>query len=118
MAHAVPAPWEVVHEADAPILVMDLLLHARLVSTKSEARRVITQGGAYVNGEKVTSLDRALTRDDLQDGRLVALRRGKRHAALIEVLDSPDDLDAATPADLVLLRIPDETGDGGGPHQG
>ena len=56
---------------------------------------MITQGGAYVNGEKVTSLDRALTRADLQDGRLVALRRGKRHAALIEVLESPDGLPAA-----------------------
>lgn len=116
MALTVPAPWEVVTETDAPILIADLLQHARLVSTKSEARRVIAQGGAYVNGERVTDVGRALTKADLRDGRLVALRRGKRHAALIEVVESPDGLASAS-ADLVLLRISEEPGDSGGPDQ-
>lgn len=100
----VPEPWEVVQEAQAPFLVADLMLHAGLVPSKAEARRVIAQGGAYVNGERVADAGRVLTGADVRDGRFVALRRGKRHAALIEVLPSPEALEEAA-ADLVLVPV-------------
>jgi tyrosyl-tRNA synthetase len=41
------------------------------------ARRLITQGGAYVNGERVRSLDYMLTESDASDGQIL-LRSGKK----------------------------------------
>ncbi len=58
--------------------------HLGLAASKGEARRAVTQGGAYVNGERA-DLDTRITDDDLLHGRYVLLRKGKRSYALVEV---------------------------------
>lgn len=61
--------------------VMDigtLLVKAGLVSSKSEARRAVEQGGVSVDNEKVTDCKTVFTPADLQDGGKV-LRRGKKN---------------------------------------
>ncbi|HEY7486582.1 MAG TPA: tyrosine--tRNA ligase [Streptosporangiaceae bacterium] len=65
--------------------VADLLAQTGLVKSKSEARRAIAQGGAYVNNAKVTAEDAVPTPDDLLHGRFLVLRRGKRNIAGVEV---------------------------------
>ncbi len=45
------------HGITGPVEVVELLLAAGLVASKSEARRLIEGGGVRVNGEKVTSAD-------------------------------------------------------------
>ncbi len=40
------------------LLLVDALVESKLASSKSEARRTIEQGGAYVNNRPVTELDR------------------------------------------------------------
>jgi tyrosyl-tRNA synthetase len=59
--------------------LVDLLAETGLVASKSEARRTIAQGGAYLNNAKVT--DEAAVPDpaDLLHGRFLVLRRGKRN---------------------------------------
>jgi len=57
--------------------VADLMAAAGIVTSKSEARRAVKQGGAYLNNEKVTDLDRAPAEGDLLHGRFLVLRRGK-----------------------------------------
>ena len=61
------------------------LVDTRLVPTRSEGRRLITQGGVTVNGEKVTAIDREFTSADLKDGALL-IRKGKKayHQVKIE----------------------------------
>jgi tyrosyl-tRNA synthetase len=49
------------------------------VASKSEARRTITQGGAYVNNVKVTDDTAVPNPSDLLHGRYLVLRRGKRN---------------------------------------
>jgi len=44
---------QVVAVVDAPVLVADLLAWAGLASSKGEARRVVAQGGAYLNNARV-----------------------------------------------------------------
>ncbi|HVE94052.1 MAG TPA: tyrosine--tRNA ligase [Acidimicrobiales bacterium] len=64
------------------LAITDALVCAGVVSSKGEARRLVEQGGAYVNNTKA-ALERVLTADDLLHGRYVVLRKGKREHALL-----------------------------------
>jgi tyrosyl-tRNA synthetase len=48
------------HTLSEPTAIIDLMLAAKLASSKSEARRLIDGGGVRVDGEKVTSYDTLL----------------------------------------------------------
>lgn len=65
--------------------VVDLLAATGLCASKSEARRAIAQGGAYLNNVKVTSEDAVPSSEDLLHGRFLVLRRGKRNLGGVEV---------------------------------
>jgi tyrosyl-tRNA synthetase len=65
--------------------VADLMAAAGIVPSKSEARRAIAQGGAYLNNEKVTEQDAVPQPGDLLHGRFLVLRRGKRWVGGAEV---------------------------------
>ncbi|RFU41083.1 tyrosine--tRNA ligase [Actinomadura logoneensis] len=68
--------------------VADLLTASGLCKSKSEARRAIAQGGAYVNNAKVESGDAVPSAGDLLHGRFLVLRRGKRNIGGVEVVRS------------------------------
>ena len=63
--------------------IMDLLLACKLVPTKSEARRLVQQGGAFVNDEKVASIDVRYDAEALRAG--LKIRKGKKvyHKAIL-----------------------------------
>ncbi len=65
--------------------VVELFVGSGLADSRSAARRVISDGGAYVNNERVTSAGAVPTRSDLLAGRWLLLRRGKRALAVAEV---------------------------------
>jgi tyrosyl-tRNA synthetase len=60
--------------------VVDLFVEAGLVRSKGEARRVIAEGGAYLNNARVTDPELAPGEQDLIGG-WVVLRRGKKNLA-------------------------------------
>ncbi len=62
---------------DGKIDILGLLVASGLVQSRSEARRTVEQGGASVDGEKVTDIKLAFTKEELADGRM--LRRGKKN---------------------------------------
>ncbi|WP_433394094.1 tyrosine--tRNA ligase [Micromonospora sp. KLBMP9576] len=65
--------------------VAGLLRDSGLVASLKEARRVIGEGGAYVNNTRVTATDATLGPDDLLHGRYLVLRRGKKSFAGVEL---------------------------------
>ncbi len=65
--------------------VAGLLKESGLVPSMKEARRVITEGGAYVNNTRVTEVDAVVSAADLLHGRYLVLRRGKRSFAGVEL---------------------------------
>ena len=69
---------------DGAIAILDLLLACKLAPSKSEARRLVQQGGVFVNDEKVPTIDVKFTADDLKAG--LKIRKGKKvfHKALME----------------------------------
>jgi tyrosyl-tRNA synthetase len=60
------------------IPAFELFAEAGLVKSRSEARRLIKQGGAYINGLRVERFDRPVTLEDLDDDSALLLRAGKK----------------------------------------
>ena len=63
---------------DGKIDIMGLLVAAGLSDTRSAARRTVQEGGASVNGEKVTDIGAAYTPEEIMAGDFV-LKRGKKN---------------------------------------
>ncbi len=59
------------------ISVVDLFNDIGLAQSKGAARRLIQQGGCYINGERIESVDYQVTADDIKNGEIV-LRAGKK----------------------------------------
>ena len=68
---------------DGQIAVLDLMLACKLIPTKSEGRRLIQQGGVFVNDEKIPSIDVKFSAEQLRSG--VKIRKGKKvfHKAIL-----------------------------------
>ena len=62
---------------------------AGITASKSEARRAIAGGGAYLNNVKVTDPDAVPQPSDLLYGRYLVLRRGKRMVGGVEIARDP-----------------------------
>ena len=65
---------------------VDLLAATGVVDSKSAARRIVKEGGAYLNNQKISGEDFAPSESDLIHGRFLLLRKGKRELAAVEVL--------------------------------
>ena len=65
---------------------VDLLAATGVVESKSAARRVVKDGGAYLNNVKVTSEDFAPEKSAFLYGKYAILRKGKRDLAAVELI--------------------------------
>ncbi|MDZ7317361.1 MAG: tyrosine--tRNA ligase [candidate division KSB1 bacterium] len=66
-------------------LLVDLLVNFQLTSSKSEGRRLIDQGGVYLNGDKVSDRDAVLSVEHVRDNK-ISIRLGKKkHFNLIVI---------------------------------
>ena len=59
------------------ISLIDLFVEAGLCKSKSDVRRLIKQGGAYINGNKIAGFDQKIIDGDIQNSE-VLLRAGKK----------------------------------------
>jgi tyrosyl-tRNA synthetase len=71
----------------AGISIADALVEAKLTKSKAEARRVITEGGAYVNNRRIDSEAYQLSIADLASPSMIVLRRGKKNYALLRLVN-------------------------------
>jgi tyrosyl-tRNA synthetase len=67
--------------------IVDAVVEAALAPSKSEARRIVEQGGAYVNNRRVGGLTTQLTVTDLASETILVLRTGKKKYALLRFRD-------------------------------
>ena len=65
---------------------VDLIVATGLIESKSAARRIVKEGGAYLNNNKIVGEDFAPQSSDLLHGRFLILRKGKRDLAAVEVI--------------------------------
>ncbi len=72
-------------DVEGPPSIVDALVASGLVPSRSAARRAVTDGGAYVNNERVTDPDLELQGELLLHGRWAVLRKGKRSVSGVRV---------------------------------
>ena len=65
---------------------VDLITAAGVVDSKSAARRIVKEGGAYLNNVKISGEDFAPSKNDFLCGKYAVLRKGKRDLAAIELI--------------------------------
>ncbi len=65
--------------------MITLLVDTKLAPTRSEARRVIQQGGVTVNDIKVTEFDKKFTLEDLDSEGALLIKKGKKGYHQIKV---------------------------------
>ena len=71
-------------ELEAGLTIVDLL--ARTVAdSKGAARRLVTQGGAYLNNVRIADVDRKVTLADLATETMLVVRGGKKDYRLVRV---------------------------------
>ncbi|MEL7570624.1 MAG: tyrosine--tRNA ligase [Eubacteriaceae bacterium] len=57
--------------------ILSLLIEANLASSKSDAKRLIDQGGIAVNGEKIDSVGVIISLDNFDEGKII-IKKGKK----------------------------------------
>lgn len=70
-------------EAGIPLAVV--LLQAGVVSSKSDVRRAVQQGGMYVNNHRIGDLEFRLTPEHLASESTIVLRVGKKKYSLVRI---------------------------------
>ena len=74
------------HEIDnAAVTLQSMAIGQGLCSSAGDARRLVQQGGLYLNGVRIDDSRRAVSVDDLIDGRVLVLRRGSKDHRLVRV---------------------------------
>lgn len=58
--------------------LITLLVDTKLAKTRSEGRRLITQGGITVNDTKITEFDKKFTTADLNEDGVLLIKKGKK----------------------------------------
>jgi tyrosyl-tRNA synthetase len=82
-APSVSLPTAAVEGDGGGMPLVDLLVAAGVVPSRSAARREAEQGGVYVNNRQERDAERVVSRADLLAGRYLVLRRGKRYYHLV-----------------------------------
>lgn len=63
--------------------ILDMLVTAKVMPTKSEARRMVLQGGVSLNGKKVEDIKYEVAKEEVGEG--VLIRRGKKHYYYLKI---------------------------------
>jgi tyrosyl-tRNA synthetase len=85
LAQAVPVVGVTGAALDAGYSPLDALVAAGLQPSRGAARRLLQQGGVYVNDERWTDSERNLSREQALFGRAFLLRAGKNRVALLTI---------------------------------
>ena len=79
-------PRTTINKGEAFPTWVDLLAATGVVDSKSAARRIVKEGGAYLNNVKISGEDFAPSESDLIHGRFLLLRKGKRELVAVEII--------------------------------
>lgn len=71
-------PTVTIEKGELSCNVLDLLVNTKILPSKSEARRLVQQGGLTINDEKITDINSEITEEYFQDGSIL-IRRGKKN---------------------------------------
>ncbi|MCB1112599.1 MAG: tyrosine--tRNA ligase [Chlamydiales bacterium] len=67
--------------------LIDLIVQMKMLDSKGAVRRLIRNGGVYLNNEKVNDENHTVSDDDLVDGKLLLIAVGKKNKAVVQLKD-------------------------------
>ena len=70
-------PTQTISKDKLNINIVDLLVETNLVTSKSEARRLIEQNGISINNEKVSCVNDLITKESLNEN-FIIIQKGKK----------------------------------------
>jgi tyrosyl-tRNA synthetase len=82
---AIPSLEKKKSEMEKGVPAYELFFETGLCSSRGEARRLIEQGGAYINDRQVISFDETITASMADPDGLIHLRKGKKRHFLIVI---------------------------------
>lgn len=68
--------------------LLDCLMAAALVPSKGEGRRMVRNGGVYLNNRKIPDENYTLKSEDLIDQRFLILAAGKKNKVVVDIAES------------------------------
>jgi tyrosyl-tRNA synthetase len=71
--------------SSAGLPLLDGLITTGLAKSKNEARRAISEGGVYINNNRVDNVNHVLTSTDLASESAIVLRKGKKNYAVLRI---------------------------------
>ena len=82
---AIPTVKKTMGELEGGVSAFELFHDVGLCKSRGEARRLITQGGAYVNGLQVSEFDEKIGTSNIDEAGEIHLRKGKKQHIVIKV---------------------------------
>lgn len=79
------------HHEVLNLSLVDLSVAAGLLESKSAARRMLKQGGLYLNNTRVDGENKRIEAEDIVDGKVILLSAGKKNKVLVRISDSSSD---------------------------
>lgn len=67
------------YDISEDINIVDLLVEAKFLPSKREARQMITNNAISVNGERINDVDFIVSKDNAIENQITVIKRGKRH---------------------------------------
>ncbi|PKN69326.1 MAG: tyrosine--tRNA ligase [Deltaproteobacteria bacterium HGW-Deltaproteobacteria-12] len=74
-------------DLEAGISIMATCAKSGLTKSSSEARRLIEQGGIYINERQVKSIDEKIKATDFTEGNELRVRKGKKKYLIVEMVN-------------------------------
>jgi tyrosyl-tRNA synthetase len=65
--------------------LVDLAASTGLLASKSAVKRLIKQGGLYLNNTKIDSEDKLIEESDIVDGKVLLLSAGKKNKMVVRI---------------------------------
>lgn len=66
--------------------LLDCLVDINAMASKSEARRMIRNGGLYLNNNKISDEEYVFSADDLVEGKFLLLAAGKKNKMIVKIV--------------------------------
>ncbi|CAN1337013.1 Tyrosine--tRNA ligase, chloroplastic/mitochondrial [Linum perenne] len=80
--------WKTIEAIDNEVVemsVVDLTVSSGLLESKSAARRLLKQGGVYLNNNRVDQESKRIEAEDIVDGKLLLLSAGKKNKVVVRI---------------------------------
>jgi tyrosyl-tRNA synthetase len=82
---AIPSMKKTRQELEAGIPAFELFYEARLCSSRGEARRLLSQGGGYINDQQIKQFDEKIGLNNANNKGEIHLRKGKKSHFIIKI---------------------------------